>query len=111
MNATNITFERTDYQAHIRVTLAMVRSGMTLFLVAILALVVSTPLRAQILTDVPNAAKAVRVDEKLGESIRMDQSWLDDNGEPMSLAKISGGRLPILLTFNIQTVPVCALPN
>ena len=64
-----------------------------------------TPLRAQILTDVPEAAKAIRVDEKLGDFLPLDLVFSDELGEPMSLKSLCTGKRPLLLTLNYSGCP------
>jgi protein SCO1/2 len=61
--------------------------------------------RSQILTDVPDGAKAIRVDEKLGETVPLDLVFINERGEPTSLRKFCDGQRPWLLTLNYSSCP------
>lgn len=103
MNTYKLAEERNTRQKHSCARSVPIRFA--LLVGAILVAIPSQALFAQRLTGIPDAAKAVGVDEKLGETISLDQTFVDSNGETTSLGKISGGRLPILLTFNYSDCP------
>lgn len=60
---------------------------------------------AQILTDVPENAQTIKVDEKLGLDVPKDLTFVDQNGEPTSFAKLCDGKRPVILTLNYSECP------
>ncbi|MDZ4847737.1 MAG: SCO family protein [Pirellulaceae bacterium] len=64
-----------------------------------------SPLRAQILTDVPEKAKEIRVDEKLGDFLPLELVFIDERGQPTPLASLCTGKRPLLLTLNYSNCP------
>jgi len=65
----------------------------------------ATPLRSQMLTDVPEAAKAIRIDEKLGDFLPLDLVFIDENGKPTTFGSLCTGKRPLLLTLNYSGCP------
>ncbi len=62
-------------------------------------------LRGQMLTDVPEAAKAIRIDEKLGDFLPFDLVFTDENGQPTTFGSLCTGKRPLLLTLNYSGCP------
>ena len=62
-------------------------------------------LHAQILTDVPEGATAIRVDEKLGDFLPLDLVFIDEKGQPTKLGSLCNGKRPLLLTLNYSGCP------
>lgn len=65
----------------------------------------AVPLRGQMLTDVPEAAKAIRIDEKLGDFLPFDLAFIDENGQPTTFGSLCTGKRPLLLTLNYSGCP------
>lgn len=65
----------------------------------------AVPLRGQMLTDVPEAAKAIRIDEKLGDFLPFDLVFIDENGQPTTFGSLCTGKRPLLLTLNYSGCP------
>lgn len=61
--------------------------------------------RAQVLTDIPDNAKAIKIDERLGISIPSDLTFVDERGEPVVLGKLFDGNRPTIMTFNYSDCP------
>ncbi len=81
------------------------RLAKLVFLLIALLSYLDKPLRGQILTDVPEAAKAIRVDEKLGDFLPLDLVFIDEKGQPTSFASLCTGKRPLLLTLNYSGCP------
>lgn len=60
---------------------------------------------AQVLTDVPENAKDIKVDERLGTTLPSDLTFVDERGEPVVLGKLFDGRRPTIMTFNYSDCP------
>ncbi len=75
------------------------------FLMVALTSCLGNSLRGQLLTDVPEAAKEIRVDEKLGSFLPLDLVFMDERGEPTSLKSLCSGKRPLLLTLNYSSCP------
>lgn len=75
------------------------------FLIVALMSCLGSSSRGQMLTDVPEAAKAIRIDEKLGDFLPLDLVFLDERGEPTPLKSLCNGKRPLLLTLNYSSCP------
>jgi protein SCO1 len=76
---------------------------LTFALLGILA--IGSDVRGQLLTDIPDRAKDIRIDEKRGDFLPSDLTFLDENGEPKSVAQFGDGKKPFLLTLNYSNCP------
>jgi protein SCO1 len=60
---------------------------------------------AQLLTDLPDAAKGIRVEDKVGEYLPLDLLFTDEAGNKVSLGKFFNKGKPIILTLNYSDCP------
>ena len=60
---------------------------------------------AQVLTDVPENAKEIRIDQWLGRSVPRDLVFLDESGAAVPFSQLFDGRRPVLLTLNYSDCP------
>ncbi len=75
------------------------------FLAAAVICWVGNSLHGQLLTDIPEAAKEIRVDEKLGDFLPLDLVFIDELGIPTPLRSLCNGKRPLLLTLNYSGCP------
>lgn len=78
------------------------------FLLSLIAVTLLGPTcaHAQLLEDKPEEIQDVGVDEKLGAQIPLDLKFRDENGRPISLAKLFDGDRPVLLSLNYSDCPM-----
>lgn len=65
----------------------------------------STHLQAQLVTDLPEAARGIAVEDKVGEFIPLDLLFTDERGNEVSLGKFFKKSKPIILTLNYSDCP------
>jgi protein SCO1 len=83
----------------------MYRLTVTLAFVLVGYVAAVPDVRGQLLTDIPERAKDIRIDEKRGEILPNDLTFVDERGEPVSIAKFGDGKKPFLLTLNYSNCP------
>ena len=71
----------------------------------VLLLCGESKVRGQLLTDLPERAKDIRIDEKRGEILPGNLIFLDERGEPRSVGNFGDGKRPFLLTLNYSNCP------
>lgn len=54
----------------------------------------------------PEEAKDLRIDEKVGSQVPLDISFVDTHGQTVTLAEYLKGDLPVILTFNYSSCPM-----
>jgi protein SCO1/2 len=66
---------------------------------------IEVQVRGQLLTDVPDRAKEIRIDEKRGEILPGKLAFLNERGERVTLDSFGLGKKPFLLTLNYSNCP------
>ncbi len=83
----------------------MCRLAVTLTFVLVGVLAIGSDVRGQLLTDIPERAKDIRIDEKRGEILPGDLTFINERGEPALVGKFGDGKKPFLLTLNYSNCP------
>jgi len=83
----------------------MYRSAIFLFFLLFSVIATELEVRGQLLTDVPERAKDIRIDEKRGEILPRKLTFLDERGEPKLVGSFGDGKRPFLLTLNYSNCP------
>jgi protein SCO1 len=65
----------------------------------------SSAVRGQLVTDLPDAARGIGVDDKVGEFIPLNLLFTDERGNEVSLGKFFKKNKPIILTLNYSDCP------
>jgi protein SCO1/2 len=83
----------------------MYRFAVTLASILVGLVAIGSDVRGQLLTDIPERAKDIRIDEKRGEILPTDLTFINERGEPESVGKFGDGKKPFLLTLNYSNCP------
>ncbi|MCY2973640.1 MAG: SCO family protein [Planctomycetota bacterium] len=83
----------------------MCRLAVTLAFVLAGFVAIGSDVRGQLLTDIPERAKDIRIDEKRGETLPSDLTFINERGKPALVGKFGDGKKPFLLTLNYSNCP------
>ncbi len=79
-------------------------------LVLLLCLLAAAPAAAQVVTGVPADLEGVSIDPPLGAQVPLDLPFVDETGEPVTLADYASGEQPVLLVLAYFECPMlCTL--
>lgn len=83
--------------------LFLTRNSMISFLAVLLSTL--NVCSGQLLTDIPEAAQGIEVEQKLGDSFPLEAGFTNEKGERMVLGKLGPKSLPLMLTLNYSNCP------